>query len=48
MPNIKNYNADATRIINFMKAWASPIFGGPVLGPLGDSKGKRTRYNVLD
>jgi hypothetical protein len=48
VPNMKNYNADAQRVLNFNKAWASPIFGGSVLGPLGVFKGKRTRYNVLD
>jgi hypothetical protein len=47
-PNMKDYNADSLRVLNFTKAWASPVFGGSVLGPLGIYKGKRTRYNVLD
>ena len=48
VPNMKDYNADAERVTNFRKAWASGIYGGSVLGPLGVYKGKRTRYNVLD
>ena len=47
-PNLKNYAGDAKRTATFTKAWASAVFGGKVLNPLGDSKGKRTRYNVLD
>ena len=46
-PDTRKYLHNKTNALTFAKAWASPVFGGSVLLPVGQLKKKRTRTNQL-
>jgi len=47
MPTLTKYMASKTNSLTYTKSWASTVFGGSVLNPLGARMKKRTRTNPL-